>query len=92
MFGLSTILIGQNSLKYDAGVKSYNEKKYETAIRLFTESISENPSLVEAWYLKGLSYYSLNLFQLATIDFSVFLSHKPNDKDALVYRSYHTLE
>lgn len=52
-------MIGINKLKmrsYNNGREEYSRQKYSRAIEFFTSSLAQDPSLLEAYIYRALSY------------------------------------
>ena len=50
---------------YDAGVKLFQEKKYQDCVPEFQKAISENPEFGEAYMYLGRAYNSLQQYDLS---------------------------
>ncbi len=65
---LAVILIGcasKGKESYDAGVKLFQEKKYNECVPDFQKAISENPEFGEAYMYIGRAYNSLQQYDLS---------------------------
>lgn len=61
----------------------FHKKNYESAIKLYNESIELNPNNIFAYNNRGRSYRALNQYELAIQDFNKAIQLNPND--ALAY-------
>ncbi len=59
------------------GIKAYNEKKLDDAVKYFDRVVHENPSLADAYYYRGLVYLNLNKTAEAKADFQKLLELDP---------------
>ena len=55
------------------GIKAYNEKKLDDAVKYFDRVVKENPSLADAYYYRGLVYLNQNKTAEAKADFQKLL-------------------
>ena len=53
--------------RYDAGLKFYNDKKYQQALGELDEAISIYPSYTLAYYTRGNALYALKNYEEALI-------------------------
>lgn len=72
----------------------FDKGEYRLAILYFDSAIVENPELVDAYALRGVSHYELKHFQSAIEDFNLALILQPNYAEVLFYRglSYNQTE
>ncbi|GEM_PF-989507 len=68
------------------GDARFEKHQFREAILNYESAIDLNPKLVEAYYLRGLSYYNLRDFENALIDFNKVLELKPKTKKVFLYR------
>jgi tetratricopeptide (TPR) repeat protein len=59
------------------GIKAYNEKKLDDAVKYFDRVVHENPSLPDAYYYRGLVYLNQSKTAEAKADFQKVLELDP---------------
>lgn len=64
------------------GIKAYNEKKLDDAVRYFDRVVNENPNLPDAYYYRGLVYLNQNKTAEAKADFQKMLQLDPKHPKA----------
>jgi len=64
------------------GIKAYNEKKLDDAVKYFDRVVHENPSLADAYYYRGLVYLNQNKTAEAKGDFQKLLELDPKHPKA----------
>ncbi len=64
-----------------------NIKEYVSAIEVFSQVLSLNSYVMDAYHYRGFSYFYDNQFEKAKEDFSILLSQNPNNWKLLFYRS-----
>ena len=64
------------------GIKAYNEKKLDDAVKYFDRVVQENPSLPDAYYYRGLVYLNQNKTAEAKADFQKLLELDPKHPKA----------
>ncbi len=55
----------------------YKDKKYDQIIEITTKYLGSYPDDLEAYYLRGISFYNLNKFKESINDFSKIISTNP---------------
>jgi tetratricopeptide (TPR) repeat protein len=68
--------------RLNIGIKAYNEKKLEEALKQFDQVVQENPSLADAYYFRGLVNLNLNKTAEAKADFQKLLDLDPKNQYA----------
>jgi tetratricopeptide (TPR) repeat protein len=68
--------------RLNIGIKAYNEKKLDEALKQFDQVVQENPSLAEAYYYRGLVYLNMNKTAEAKADFQKLLEIDPKNQYA----------
>jgi tetratricopeptide (TPR) repeat protein len=68
--------------RLNIGIKAYNEKKLDEALRQFDQVVQENPSLADAYYFRGLVYLNMNKTAEAKADFQKLLELDPKNQYA----------
>ncbi|MGD1076316.1 MAG: tetratricopeptide repeat protein, partial [Thermodesulfovibrionales bacterium] len=71
----------------DMGDAYYNEGRYDKAVKEYSEAISMDSSLAEAYYHRGLAYYRTEHYDEAIGDYTKAISLYPSPPDAQVYLS-----
>jgi tetratricopeptide (TPR) repeat protein len=74
-----------------AGVESFENGDYNTAIKNFEEAISKNHSLIQAWNNRGLAFLYLGKYEDALQSFDEALSIDSNYENAQIAKR-HVLE
>lgn len=62
---------------YEEGVRSYQQKEYKKACDCFSQSLRQDPSLGEALYYLGLSYYQMGREDKAREVYQMVLKNYP---------------
>ncbi len=65
---------------YVQGIKLYNQKKYNEAIKYFTESIKNNSHNFSAVYYLGLSYQANKQYDLAAFNYNKIIELAPKSE------------
>jgi tetratricopeptide (TPR) repeat protein len=87
-FKKSMELSKTNSLVYyNLASIYYNQKRYDEAVRYFSEALKLRPNYIEALNTRGLCYFWQKEYTKAIMDFSAVLSYEPNNSSALVGRA-----
>ena len=68
---------------YNSGIKKLNEKKYQTAILDFTNSIKLNPNYINSYINRGWAYFELKKYDESIEDFNSAI--RINPKNANLY-------
>jgi tetratricopeptide (TPR) repeat protein len=68
------------SARLNIGIKAYNEKKLDEALKQFDQVVQENPSLADAYYFRGLVYLNMNKTAEAKADFQKLIELDPNNQ------------
>jgi Tfp pilus assembly protein PilF len=68
--------------RLNIGIKAYNEKKLDEALKQFDQVVQENPSMAEAYYYRGLVYLNMNKSAEAKADFQKLLEIDPKNQYA----------
>jgi tetratricopeptide (TPR) repeat protein len=68
--------------RLNIGIKAYNDKKLEEALKQFDQVVQENPSLAEAYYYRGLVYLNMSKTAEAKADFQKLLEIDPKNQYA----------
>jgi Tfp pilus assembly protein PilF len=68
--------------RLNIGIKAYNEKKLDEALKQFDQVVQENPSLADAYYFRGLVYLNMNKTAEAKADFQKLLELDPKNQYA----------
>jgi tetratricopeptide (TPR) repeat protein len=63
---------------FDAGLKAYNQENFSQAAGQFEQASAASPSLQEAFYYLGLSYWKLNMADKAKAAFINVLNLNPS--------------
>ncbi|MGE3727994.1 MAG: tetratricopeptide repeat protein [Candidatus Sericytochromatia bacterium] len=75
---LSTPLI-TSKLTIENAIQLYENKKYQEAIPLLTQSINYQPQNVDLWYYRSQAYFYLKKYPDAIRDITKAINLKPND-------------
>ena len=80
--------------RYDAGLKFYNDKKYQQALGELDEAISIYPSYTLAYYTRGNALYALKNYEEALDDYCYVVYAMPKDAGAFYNRgnAYYALK
>jgi len=65
--------------RLNIGIKAYNDRKLDEALKQFDQVVQENPELAEAYYYRGLIYLNMNKTKEAKADFQKLLDIDPNN-------------
>ena len=68
--------------RLNIGIKAYNDKQLDEALKQFDQVVQENPDLAEAYYYRGLVYLNLNKMAEAKTDFQKLLEIDPKNAHA----------
>jgi tetratricopeptide (TPR) repeat protein len=68
--------------RLNIGIKAYNDKKLDEALKQFDQVVQENPSMPEAYYYRGLVYLNMNKTAEAKTDFQKLLEIDPKNQYA----------
>jgi tetratricopeptide (TPR) repeat protein len=68
--------------RLNIGIKAYNDRKLEDALREFDQVVQENPTMPEAYYFRGLVYLNLSKNAEAKADFQKLLELDPKSQYA----------
>jgi len=68
--------------RLNVGIKAYNERKLDEALKQFDQVVQENPSMGEAYYYRGLVYLNMNKTKEAKADFQKLLEIDPKSQYA----------
>jgi predicted negative regulator of RcsB-dependent stress response len=68
--------------RLNIGIKAYNERKLDEALKQFDQVVQENPSLGDAYYYRGLVYLNMNKNKEAKADFQKLLEIDPKSQYA----------
>jgi tetratricopeptide (TPR) repeat protein len=68
--------------RLNIGIKAYNDRKLDEALKQFDQVVQENPNLPEAYYYRGLVYLNLNKTKEAKADFQKLLEMDPKNEHA----------
>jgi tetratricopeptide (TPR) repeat protein len=68
--------------RLNIGIKAYNDKKLDEALKQFDQVVQENPNLADAYYFRGLVYLNMNKTAEAKADFQKLLQIDPNNQYA----------
>jgi tetratricopeptide (TPR) repeat protein len=68
--------------RLNIGIKAYNDKKLDEALKQFDQVVQENPSMAEAYYYRGLVYLNMNKTAEAKADFQKLLEIDPKNQYA----------
>jgi tetratricopeptide (TPR) repeat protein len=68
--------------RLNIGIKAYNEKKLDEALKQFDQVVQENPSLAEAYYYRGLVYLNMGKTTESKADFNKLLEIDPKNQYA----------
>lgn len=71
---------------FEQGMEEFDEGKYADAIQDYTIALDIDPGSRDAYFNRGLAYYSIEDDDSALDDFSSALKINPNDADALRWR------
>lgn len=84
---LGEIKVKQNpnnsQLRFELGLQYIENGLKDKAIDQFTHAIRIDPTFADAYYNRGVIYYTLNELDKAEADFNVTLQMKPTSKDAM---------
>ena len=64
---------------YDRGMKLFNNKNYTKAAEEFEKALQLDPRYSDAYYMKGMSYYSIGDYQAALPSFRLALDERKDD-------------
>jgi tetratricopeptide (TPR) repeat protein len=70
------------------GIRAFNEKHLDQALKQFTKVIEENPAMADAYYYRGLCYLNMNKTPEAKADFKKLIEIDPNHKYAKEAKDY----
>jgi tetratricopeptide (TPR) repeat protein len=68
--------------RLNIGIKAYNDRKLDEALKQFDQVVQENPSMAEAYYYRGLVYLNMNKTKEAKADFQKLLEMDPKSQYA----------
>lgn len=68
--------------RLNIGIKAYNDRKLDDALKQFDQVVQENPSMAEAYYYRGLVYLNMNKTKEAKADFQKLLEIDPKSQYA----------
>jgi len=68
--------------RLNIGIKAYNDRKLDDALKQFDQVVQENPSMGEAYYYRGLVYLNMNKTKEAKADFQKLLEIDPKSQYA----------
>lgn len=74
--------------RLNIGIKAYNDKKLEEALKQFDQVVQENPQLAEAYYYRGLVFLNLNKTAEAKADFQKLIEIDPKNPYAAEAREF----
>ena len=66
------------------GIIAMEKYEFESAIALFTKTLTSNPNDIEALYYRGICYYKLNQLESACTDWKKIKSLKNKRADNLL--------
>src|SRR5688572_18384044 len=72
---------------YDRAISKYNLKQYSAAMVDLNKAIQLDATLYEAYEYRGLAHQTLKNYTFAESDFDFYISKKPEDVNALLYRA-----
>jgi tetratricopeptide (TPR) repeat protein len=91
----SNELLGVATYKniYDSGMALYNAGNYESAISIFNEAIKVNNERTEGYLWRGNSYFMLEKYDMAILDFDIVLQRDADNVTAINNRgsSYYSI-
>jgi len=70
-----------NGITFSEGIKFFQKRKYNQAIKSFEKSLKESPEKVETYYYLGYCYYTLKNYNKAEKNFITFLKNPEKVKD-----------
>jgi len=68
--------------RLNIGIKAYNDRKLDEALKQFDQVVQENPNLPDAYYYRGLVYLNMNKTKEAKADFEKLLEIDPKNEHA----------
>jgi tetratricopeptide (TPR) repeat protein len=68
--------------RLNIGIKAYNDRKLDEALKQFDQVVQENPTMGEAYYYRGLVYLNMNKTAEAKADFQKLLEIDPKSQYA----------
>jgi len=68
--------------RLNIGIKAYNDRKLDEALKQFDQVVQENPGMAEAYYYRGLVYLNMNKTKEAKADFQKLLEIDPKSQYA----------
>ena len=77
---------------FDAGERLMRAQRYNEAANSFTQTIGRDPSLIEAYYLRGRAYANLFMWDKAIADFTTLAQKQPKDARAYLFRGQAWIE
>ncbi len=72
---------------FERAENQHRQGYYEEAIQLYSQSLSANPALVEAYVGRARAREMIRDFQGAVTDYSIYLELKPDNFDVLLARA-----
>ncbi|MEA3452133.1 MAG: tetratricopeptide repeat protein, partial [Bacteroidota bacterium] len=83
------VVSGQEaSLKYNQGLQSFSEKKYDEAISYFSEAIKLDPNFEKAYYNRGSVRLEMKEYEGAILDFEKAIMINPSLEKAFFSKAY----
>jgi tetratricopeptide (TPR) repeat protein len=79
---INLVANAQEEIWFAKGEKAYYKKQYEEAVTSFTEAIKRKPDMVDAYYMRGLSFLFLQDAESAEQDFTSVIKLDSNNSDA----------
>jgi tetratricopeptide (TPR) repeat protein len=68
--------------RLNVGIKAYNDRKLDEALKQFDQVVQENPAMAEAYYYRGLVYLNMSKNKEAKADFQKVLDIDPKNQYA----------
>ena len=69
-------------------IQEEKQKEYEEAIKHYTKAIELKPDSAEAYYHRGVVYFSLDDFDSAITNFAEMIKLEPNEANAYLWRGW----
>jgi tetratricopeptide (TPR) repeat protein len=74
--------------RLNIGIKAYNDRKLDDALKEFDQVVQENPEMAEAYYYRGLVYLNMSKTAEAKADFQKLLEIDPKNQYAADAREF----
>ena len=80
--------IKQPDIFLQRGLKEYNKKQYQVAIKDFDDVVRIDPQFADGYYWRGNAKRRLNLVKNAIVDYDQAIKLNPKYKKAILWRGF----